>query len=47
MLVMVVAAADAAVVSGAVTVVGPNGIVSGFTLPFTTFQLHTDATRRV
>ena len=37
-------AADAGVISGAVTVVGPAGVVSGFTLPFTTLQLHTDGT---
>ena len=37
-------AADAGVISGVVTVVGTNGLVSGFTLPITTFQLHTNAT---
>ena len=36
-------AADANVVSGAVTVVGPNGVVTGFTLPVGTFQLHTSS----
>lgn len=36
--------ADAGVISGAVTVVGPNGVVSGFTLPITWFQVHTNAT---
>ncbi|HET9653576.1 MAG TPA: Ig domain-containing protein, partial [Usitatibacter sp.] len=36
--------ADAGVISGAVTVVGANGVVSGFTLPITWFQLHTNAT---
>ncbi|MGE5171571.1 MAG: putative Ig domain-containing protein, partial [Rudaea sp.] len=34
---------DAGVISGAVTVVGQNGVVSGFTLPFTAFELHTGA----
>jgi hypothetical protein len=37
-------AADAGVISAAVTVVGPNGVVSGFTLPVTAFQIHTNAT---
>jgi len=37
-------ATDAGVVSGAVTVVGPSGVVSGFTLPLSTFQLHTNGT---
>ena len=37
-------AADAGVISGGVTVVGPNGAVSGFTLPLSTFQIHTDTT---
>ena len=37
-------AADAGVISGAVTVVGSAGVVSGFTLPVSTFQIHTDAT---
>ena len=37
-------AADAGVISSAVTVVGPSGVVSGFTLPVTTFQIHTNAT---
>ena len=36
-------ATDAGVISGAVTVVGPYGVVSGFTLAFTTFELHTAA----
>ena len=36
--------ADAGVISGAVTVVGANGVVSGFTLPVTWFQIHTNAT---
>jgi hypothetical protein len=35
--------ADAGVISGGVTVVGPTGVVSGFTLPFTAFELHTNA----
>jgi hypothetical protein len=37
-------AADAGVISGAVTVTGPSGVVSGFTLPINTFQIHTNAT---
>ena len=37
-------AADAGVISGAVSVVGPGGVVSGFTLPLTTFQIHTNGT---
>ncbi|HSQ80504.1 MAG TPA: putative Ig domain-containing protein [Casimicrobiaceae bacterium] len=37
-------AADAGVISGAVTVVGPAGVVSGFTLPLSTFEIHTNAT---
>ena len=37
-------AADAGIVSGAVTVVGPAGVVSGFTLPLSTFQIHTNGT---
>jgi hypothetical protein len=37
-------AAEAGVISGNVTVVGADGaIVPGFTLPFTTFQVHTDS----
>lgn len=40
-------AADAGVISGAVTVVGPVGVVSGFTLPLSTFQVHTDATASI
>ncbi len=39
--------ADAGVISGAVTVVGPTGVVSGFTLPLSTFQVHTDATASI
>src|SRR6185436_4294993 len=34
-------AAYAGVISGAVTVIGPAGVISGFTLPLSTFQLHT------
>lgn len=37
-------AADAGVISGSVTVAGPNGVVSGFTLPLSTLQIHTDTT---
>jgi hypothetical protein len=40
-------AADAGVISGAVTVVGATGVVSGFTLPLSTFQVHTDATASI
>jgi hypothetical protein len=36
-------AADAGVISSAVTVVGSGGVVSGFTLPVTAIQLHTNA----
>ncbi|MGC1817438.1 MAG: Ig domain-containing protein [Casimicrobiaceae bacterium] len=37
-------AAAAGVISGAVTVEGPTGVVGGFVLPLSTFQIHTDAT---
>jgi hypothetical protein len=35
-------AADAGVISAAVTVANPMGVVSGFTLPLSTFQVHTN-----
>eukprot|EP00899_Mesostigma_viride_P004777 jgi/Mesvir1/142/Mv03477-RA.1 len=35
------ATADAGILSGSVTVVGPNGAVDGLTLPISTFQIHT------
>jgi len=35
--------ASAGVTAGSVSVVGPNGPLVGFTLPITTFQIHTDA----
>ncbi len=34
---------DAGVISGSVTATGPNGAVSGFPVPITTFQIHTNA----
>ncbi len=37
-------ATSANVISGNLTVVGPNGVVAGMTLPLSTFQLHTNAT---
>ena len=38
---------DAGVISSSLTVVGANGTVSGFTLPLSTFQLHTNASASV